>query len=305
LARALHSRKYLPLWPSQSVHCPQFLKLMSMNKAAKTKGSAGPERFPRSQPDELGQLAAGITHEFNNLLTIIIGNCDLLLMDPQISGGPGPRATEIRNAAQRAVSITEKLRALSGRVNTTSRRVDLNSLVGNLNRMLQPLLGEGIDLKMELTPNLRPIQADAAQIEQVLTQLVINALESMPNGGTVTLRTGLGSTRESQGSGGDCAGQALISVSDTGCGIPAHAQARLFDPFFTTKFKSRGAGLGLTVCQSILERFDGRISFQTSEGHGSTFNVFLPFSPAGPPPTPEFRINGIQALDTGCTTRVP
>ena len=266
-----------------------------MNKTAKSESSQAQERFPRSQPDELGQLAAGITHEFNNLLTIIIGNCDLLLMDPQIGGGPAPRATEIRKAAQRAVSMTEQLRALSGRINTTSRRVDLNSLVGNLNRMLQPLLGEGIDLKTELTPDLGPIQADATQIEQVLTQLVINALEAMPDGGTVTLRTGLGNTRESHGLGSDCAGHAVISVSDTGRGIPIHAQTRLFDPFFTTKFKSRGAGLGLTVCQSILDRFDGRISFQTRERHGSTFNVFLPFSRTDPPT--ESRINGIQAMD--------
>lgn len=259
--------------------CMNIGKLVSMNKAIASKPSNRKCRLSGCQSAlAVGQLALGVALEFNDILTIIVGNCDLLLMDHQQGENLAPRADEIKRAAQRAAHVTERLLALSGPRVRKPETLDLNPLVRNMERMLQPLLGNGIRLRTILHPSPVCVNAEASQIEQVLTLLVVNALEAMPDGGTVTIRTGFENCHSgtSRSRGRNIAAHGQISVSDTGSGIPLEARPRLFEPFFTTKTEGMRIGLGLTICREIVEKSGGRISYKTHEARGSRFDVFLP-----------------------------
>lgn len=257
----------------------EYWNPVSMNKAIVTIPPSRKRRRSASQQAlAVSQLALGVALEFNNILTIIVGNCDLLLLDHQRGDNLALRTDEIKRAAQRAVNVTERLLALSGSLKRELHVLDLNLLVQHMERMLQPLLEHGIRLKTILSPSPVCVNAEANQIEQVLTHLVVNALEAMPDGGTVTIRTSIqrGRSGTNRSPEKTIAAHGLVSVSDTGSGISPEARPRLFEPFFTTKTQEMRIGLGLTICQGIVGQSGGRIAYKTQEARGSTFSVFLP-----------------------------
>ncbi len=238
------------------------------------------EQLRQSQKMQaIGQLASGVAHDFNNILTIIQGHASLLLAGGSLSEAAARSARQIVQASERAAALTRQLLTFSRRQMIQPKLVDLNEVVANLSRMLGRLLGE--DIALEAVP-LRPravVRADAAMIEQVLLNLAVNARDAMPRGGRLSIRL----SREHltppplPGKPARPAGWFIcLSVSDTGCGIAPEILPRIFEPFFTTKEVGKGTGLGLATVYGIVQQHDGWIEVESQLGRGSTFRIYLP-----------------------------
>ena len=226
--------------------------------------------------EAVGRLAGGVAHDFNNLLTVITGRTQLLLA--QIGADPARRRELelIEQTAERAASLTKQLLAFSRKQVLQPTRLDLNTVVAELASLLRRLIGEDVELTLRATPDLPPIHADRAQIEQVVVNLVVNARDAMPRGGRLTISTG---TLNATGFGGDPVPRGewvTLAVSDTGHGIARESQPLVFEPFFTTKGPGKGTGLGLSIVYGIVEQSGGRIALDSEPGRGTTFTVYLP-----------------------------
>jgi PAS domain S-box-containing protein len=238
------------------------------------------EQLRQSQKmDAVGQLAGGIAHDFNNLLTVISGYSELLLRRLP-SDHPGrPAVEQISQAGKRAVALTSQLLAFSRKQVLQPTVLDLNATVRNLEPMLRRLIGEHIELRVKLPPDVGEVKADSGQIEQVIMNLVVNARDAMPNGGWLTVETANASVDHGssiptvEARPGE---YVMLSVSDTGVGMDAVTRSRIFEPFFTTKENGKGTGLGLSTVYGIVEQSDGFISADSEPGRGTTFRVYLP-----------------------------
>ena len=239
------------------------------------------EQLRQAQKMEaVGQLAGGVAHDFNNLLTAIIGNTELLLRTIEPEDSRRLDVQEINRAAHRAATLTRQLLAFSRKQVLQPRIVDLNAVVAELTAMLRRIIGEHVELRLDLEPGLGRVLADPGQMEQVITNLAVNARDAMPTGGTLTIRTAnvdpddvpLPSPESSPLLGP----QVALSVNDDGVGMDERTQARLFEPFFTTKELGRGTGLGLATVYGIVRQSGGHIRVSTRLLHGSTFTVYLP-----------------------------
>jgi PAS domain S-box-containing protein len=229
--------------------------------------------------EAVGQLAGGIAHDFNNLLTIIRTASELLLAD---IGPDDPRrddVEEIEEAAQRAASLTRQLLAFSRQQVLEPQVVDLNRVVAELEPMARRLVEETITVVTSLAGDLHPVIADRNQLDQVILNLVVNARDAMPDGGTLRIETGnvvldegFSSTHPTARPGP----HVVLSVTDTGSGMDAATQARIFDPFFTTKPVGQGTGLGLATVYGIVKQSGGHIYVSSEVGRGSSFRVYLP-----------------------------
>jgi PAS domain S-box-containing protein len=238
------------------------------------------EQFRQAQKMEsIGRLAAGVAHDFNNMLTVILGQCSLLLCNP----GHRPETTEALNhiaqAAERAANLTRQLLTFSRRQVMQPRPLNLNELVTNLSKMLCRLLGEHIALQCHYSPVPPVVHADPGMIEQVIMNLAVNARDAMPKGGQLTLATQVATLSEASAQshpGGRPGRFVCLSVADTGCGIDAETLPRIFEPFFTTKEVGKGTGLGLATVYGIVQQHQGWIEVASEVGRGTTFRVFLP-----------------------------
>jgi two-component system cell cycle sensor histidine kinase/response regulator CckA len=236
--------------------------------------------------EAVGQLAGGVAHDFNNLLTIIEGYASLIL-DCQEIGTP---ARKILNAALRAKALTRQLLAFGRKQVMHSRSVDLNEILAEMTKLLAPAVREDIRLEFDYGSNLPPVHADAGMVEQVLLNLVVNARDAMPTGGTLSISTGLETLhevplrRKSEVVPGKFV---FITVSDTGIGIAPEVLPRIFEPFFTTKEVGKGTGLGLATVYGIVKQHRGWIDVQSEPGCGATFRVFFP---AALPPSASNRV---------------
>lgn len=227
--------------------------------------------------EAIGKLAGGVAHEFNNLLTIILGYSEDILEElPQISPIREP-AEEIVKAGVRAAKLTRQLLAFSKKQVIQSRELDLNSLINSLKGIIVRLLNENIALSLNLGTDLPPVKADPDQMEQVLVNLVLNAKEAMPNGGELIIRTqselvppGCALTKQGIPAGD----YVLISLTDTGVGIDSKIKHKIFEPFFTTKEEARG--LGLATVWGTVQQSGGFINLESEPGNGTRVNIFFP-----------------------------
>ncbi len=242
--------------------------------------------------EAVGRLAGGIAHDFNNVLSVVLTYSAFLMRDAP----PGSRLHdglgEIRNAGERAADLTRQLLAFSRRQLLAPRMLDLNEVLSGIGKMLTRTLGENMELRTVLEPELGRVRADRSQIEQVVMNLVLNARDAMPGGGTVTVETAnvtLDDRHAREPVGATPGPYVMLSVKDTGSGMDRETQARAFEPFFTTKETGKGTGLGLSTVFGIVKQSGGHICLQSQPGAGSTFTVYLPRvdgAPAAEPTRP-------------------
>ncbi len=233
--------------------------------------------------EAVGQLAGGVAHDFNNILTAVLGHVELARAALETADAPNEALLEsiraIGYGAEQAARLTRQLLSLSRRQITQPQVLDLNDTVTDMEKMLRRLLSENTLFNVIRPPKLDPVRVDPGQIEQVILNLVVNARDAMPNGGTLTVETrNVLLTEEYAASHPQARSGAhvLLSVSDTGCGMDASVIDRAFDPFFTTKDVNRGTGLGLATVYGIVRQAGGHVTVYSEVGRGSTFRVYLP-----------------------------
>jgi len=233
------------------------------------------EQYRQSQKMEaIGRLAGGVAHDFNNLLTVIKGYAQLILEALPESHPMRSAAEQIHLASDRSANLTSQLLAFSRQQVLAPRVLVLNDVVEGFAAILKRALGEEVELKTLLAPDLALVHADPGQLEQVLLNLAINARDSMPKGGKVTIETKnlqlFGHPDLAPGA------YVLLTFSDTGTGISPAIRGRIFEPFFTTKERGKGTGLGLAVVHGILRQSSGLIEVESPPGHGTCFKIYLP-----------------------------
>jgi two-component system, cell cycle sensor histidine kinase and response regulator CckA len=229
--------------------------------------------------EAVGQLAGGVAHDFNNLLTVITSYSGILLEELPADAKMREEISEISRAADRAASLVGQLLAFSRQQVLRPQVLDLNDVIGGITRMLERVLPEHVRLDTALAPELGHVNADPGQVEQVLVNLVVNARDAMPDGGTITIAsadTELGHDYARQRPDVVPGRYVMLAVSDTGIGMDASTHSRIFDPFFTTKDVGKGTGLGLAMVYGIVRQSGGHIEVTTEPGRGSTFRVYLP-----------------------------
>jgi signal transduction histidine kinase len=238
------------------------------------------EQLLQSQKLEaIGRLAGGVAHDFNNLLTVIGGYCDLVLKDHPLDDAIKLKIQEVRTAADRASALTRQLLAFSRKQVLQPRILNLNETVTELSKMLHRMIGEDIQLRTSLKDGLGNVKADPGQMEQVLMNLVVNARDAMPSGGTISIETADVYLDESYARTHVSATPGhyvMLAVSDTGCGMDPETQQHAFEPFFTTKGLGKGTGLGLSTAYGIVKQSGGNIWLYSELDKGTTFKVYLP-----------------------------
>ena len=233
--------------------------------------------------EAIGNLTGGLAHDFNNLLGIIIGNLDLLRGQPGggITKDPNLEqlTAEALDAALRGADLTRRLLAFARRQTLQPQRTDLNELIEGISKLLRRTLGTDIEIKLNLEPQVWPVNVDPSQLGASLINIVNNARDAMPNGGTLTIATSNRQLDEDYAAAqADLApgNYALIEVSDTGSGIPPEMLNHIFDPFFTTKEQGKGTGLGLSMVFGFIKQSAGHVNVYSEVGHGTTFRLYLP-----------------------------
>jgi two-component system, cell cycle sensor histidine kinase and response regulator CckA len=242
------------------------------------------EQLRQSQKLEaVGRLAGGIAHDFNNLLTVIRSQTDLLLIDLEESVAPEPMTLiqeleTVQAAADRAAALTSQLLAFSREQILQPRVVDMSRVVSAMTRLLERVIGEDIAFELDLPEGLPPVRIDPGQIEQAVLNLVINARDAMPDGGTLTLRTRhvRGEPTSEEDGAPRAADQVVLEVTDTGLGMDSETQSRIFEPFFSTKEKGKGTGLGLAMVYGVVAQSGGKAHVRSEPGAGATFTLAFP-----------------------------
>jgi PAS domain S-box-containing protein len=238
------------------------------------------DQLRQSQKMEaIGQLAGGVAHDFNNILTIIHGHASLLVQNAGLTGTPARSAQQIIAAAERAAALTRQLLTFSRRQVMQPRRLNVNEVVSNMTSMLGRILGEDIALQVNYFPQSAIIQADPGMIEQVLLNLAVNSRDAMPQGGLLTISISVvevEANRCTTQSGARAGKFVCLIVSDCGCGIAPQNLPRIFEPFFTTKEVGKGTGLGLATVYGIVKQHQGWIEVDSKLNQGANFRVYLP-----------------------------
>jgi signal transduction histidine kinase/ActR/RegA family two-component response regulator len=262
---------FIPIAESKTVHCYANEITERLALEAQLRHSV--------KMEAVGQLAAGVAHDFNNILTIIQGHADLLLQSQPLSPATEKSLRQIWSAADHAGKLIQQLLMFSRKQVMQPRYVDLNAIISNVSPMLQRMLGDQIRFEFVPAPNLPFVYADVGMIEQVLVNLSINARDAMRNGGRLAVSAAARTLEpvacvvnpEARPGNFVC-----LSVSDTGTGMDNATLSHLFEPFFTTKETGKGTGLGLATVYGIVKQHQGWITVESKPGAGSTFTIFFP-----------------------------
>ncbi len=231
--------------------------------------------------DAIGRLAGGVAHDFNNLLTVISGYSELLLHELPSEDPLREAVLAMRDTGERAAALTSQLLAFSRGQVVSAAMLDLNAVVGDFARMLRRLIGNDVNLVLRLAGAPGPVVADARQLEQVVMNLVVNARDAMPGGGTLVIETDevvFGDDGLLPPAAVEPGRYVRLSVSDTGTGMSAEVRPRIFEPFFTTKQPGKGTGLGLSTVYGIVKQAGGHVDVYSEPGQGSVFRVYLPWA---------------------------
>ncbi len=243
-----------------------------------TSAESEDRRRQAERMEAMGRLVGGVAHDFANLLTLISGYSEIML-NRMPAGQPLPQELEeIRKAANRGARLTAQLLGFTRGQAVEPRLLDLNALIGDMEKMLRPIIGEYIDLETSLAAELNPIKADPGQMEQVIMNLVLNARDAMPRGGTIRIETANTELNQADAALHEVApgSYVVLSFTDTGQGMDDHVLSHLFEPFFTTKEKGKGTGLGLSTVYSIVKQSGGDVWARSVPGEGTTFTICLP-----------------------------
>jgi two-component system cell cycle sensor histidine kinase/response regulator CckA len=219
----------------------------------------------RQRLETIGQVTSGIAHDLNNQMMLILNHLEFAMERIPAHFAVRKDLSDVRRAAERCTEMIDSLLMFGRPAETKLEIIDLTVVLAETGRMLRRALADTIDLKFTLDPDLRPVLADATQIQQVIVNLAVNARDAMPAGGTLEI--------DACTFGGSLA----ITIRDTGCGIPEELQGRIFEPYFTTKRETGGTGLGLSMVSDILKRHNAVLSLESSAGTGATFRILLPY----------------------------
>ena len=229
--------------------------------------------------ESIGTLAGGIAHDFNNILTALMGYASLVLMKMDLSDPLRSYVDEVLSASQKAVDLTQSLLAFSRQQSVTLVPLDMNNTIKEAKKLLWRLLTEDIEFRTSLTNDDMIVMADKSQMDQILFNLVTNARDAMPKGGTLTINTAMAvidNTFIKFHGFGESGQYVRISIADTGMGMDEITRAKIFDPFFTTKEVGKGTGLGLATVYGIVKQNNGYIIVESTLNQGSTFHIYLP-----------------------------
>ena len=266
-------------YKGKRVRVVEFRYISEQKRAEKETADLEGRLRQAQKMEAVGRLAGGVAHDFNNMLSVIIGNTELAL--EQLSPGQPlyDDLEEIKRAGERSADLTRQLLAFARKQTIAPIVIDLNRTVEGMTRMLQRLIGEDIDLAWLPGKNVWPVKMDPSQIDQILANLCVNARDAITDVGKVTIETGNAAFDENYGSdhpGASPGEYVLLSVSDDGCGMNTATLENIFEPFFTTKASGKGTGLGLATVYGAVKQNDGFITVDTEPGQGTTFNIYLP-----------------------------
>jgi len=261
----------------ESADSPERVNVYTLDMTDQRKLEA---QFAQGQKMQaVGQLAGGVAHDFNNVLTAIIGFADLLLLKHKPGDPSFNDLMAIKNSANRAAGLTRQLLAFSRRQTLRPQLLEVTTHIDDLTVLLKRLIGEQITLDVDHGHAIWPVRADLVQLEQVVVNLVVNARDAMPNGGKITIRTRNVTESEAAGmtyTGMPPADYVLVEVEDTGTGMPPEILEKIFEPFFSTKELGKGTGLGLSTVYGIIKQTGGFIYPESIVGKGTIFKIFLP-----------------------------
>jgi two-component system, cell cycle sensor histidine kinase and response regulator CckA len=229
--------------------------------------------------EAVGRLAGGVAHDFNNVLTVIRAQTEFLLADLPADDPRRAEVLEIQSAADRAAAFTRQLLAFSRRQLLQPEVLELNEVITGMEMMVRRLVGEDVVLLTKLEPQIPRVWADPGQLQQVIMNLVVNARDAMPRGGTLLIETGVVELDEHyplQHPTAKPGVHVVLVVTDTGCGMDSATRARIFEPFFTTKEPGKGTGLGLSTVYGIVKQSGGHIWVYSEVGRGTTFKLYFP-----------------------------
>lgn len=250
-----------------------------LQQAEATKAKLEDQLRQAQKMESVGRLAGGVAHDFNNMLGVILGHTDMAMDQVAKTQPLYADLLEIRKAAQRSADLTRQLLAFGRKQTIAPRILDLNESVVGMMNMLRRLVGENIDLVWKPGDNLWSVKADPSQVDQILTNLCINARDAISGTGRLTIETGnkiLDEAYCAENLGAVAGEYVLLAVSDTGCGMDQDILAHIFEPFFTTKELGKGTGLGLSTVYGIVKQHNGFINVSSEPGHGSIFKIYLP-----------------------------